>query len=436
MVANSDFQIWQQTVNGINESGKTELTQEEWLALTVLNGSLSNGDFSSDESRRSINSIKDNLNRHSNNPVLQIHLQNFIALCNKYGMIHQGTKIAQPLPKPTPISTPSTRQTNTIGQTKKSGINFMQVIIITAILLGSGYYFVKDSDWFNNLFSSEQKKTEQVEKTKVNSTVTETQAAIEKSEIEVEQANVQPSVQQSQNSNSAMPGRFPQASERLLTVSDLQNLSKDDLKIMRNEIFARHGYIFQTQDMKTYFQNQSWYSPQSSNVTAKLSNIEIKNVELIKSYENNATGSVSTKGAPPIENTNGYANASVLLPKDWDGKSILANGFVWIWENDTKLQKKYGIYPNGNNFLDDHETWDNDDTFYKYSLSPNVVIEAGGYDSSGSWKKTRRMNVNEFANYMHGLGYGVEKEGNAYGIVANVTYNNGMITKISERYTP
>ena len=89
----------------------------------------------------------------------------------------------------------------------------------------------------------------------------------------------------SYNSSSDISGRFPQASERLLSSSDLSGLSKYDLKIMRNEIFARHGYIFQTNDMKNYFQNQFWYSPQYNNVNSKLTNIERENIALIKSYE-------------------------------------------------------------------------------------------------------------------------------------------------------
>ena len=87
------------------------------------------------------------------------------------------------------------------------------------------------------------------------------------------------------NSGSSIFGRFPQASERLLTASDLQGLSKYDLKIMRNEIFARHGYIFQTNEMKNYFQNQSWYTPKYRDVSSLLSNIEQKNVVLIQRYE-------------------------------------------------------------------------------------------------------------------------------------------------------
>jgi hypothetical protein len=85
--------------------------------------------------------------------------------------------------------------------------------------------------------------------------------------------------------SSSGSGRFPQGSQRLLSSSDLSGLSKYDLRIMRNEIFARHGYIFTTAEMKNYFSKQSWYTPRYGNVTSMLTNIEQKNIELIKSYE-------------------------------------------------------------------------------------------------------------------------------------------------------
>ena len=84
---------------------------------------------------------------------------------------------------------------------------------------------------------------------------------------------------------SSIPGRFPQASQRILRVSDVQTFSKDDLKIMRNEIFARHGLIFQTNEMRTYFQNQNWYAPKHNDVSTMLTDIEKSNIQLIQRYE-------------------------------------------------------------------------------------------------------------------------------------------------------
>jgi len=90
----------------------------------------------------------------------------------------------------------------------------------------------------------------------------------------------------SNNSNNGSsgysPGIFPQASDRYLSNSDVYALSQWDLKIMRNEIFARHGYIFQTDEMRDYFSNKSWYNPRFYDVNNMLSKIEKENVALIK----------------------------------------------------------------------------------------------------------------------------------------------------------
>jgi hypothetical protein len=46
------------------------------------------------------------------------------------------------------------------------------------------------------------------------------------------------------------------ACERKLTEDDLAGMSKKELRLMRNWIFARHGYIFSTTEMRNYFEQQ------------------------------------------------------------------------------------------------------------------------------------------------------------------------------------
>ncbi len=89
----------------------------------------------------------------------------------------------------------------------------------------------------------------------------------------------------SQSPSSSLPGKFPQGSERVLSPDDLSGLSKWDLKIMRNEIFARHGFIFKTNDMRSYFAAQTWYQGTNDDVNNMLSDIETRNVALIKRFE-------------------------------------------------------------------------------------------------------------------------------------------------------
>lgn len=84
----------------------------------------------------------------------------------------------------------------------------------------------------------------------------------------------------------AKVGEYPQASQRLLKESDVENMRPEELRIMRNEIYARHGYNFQLEDMQTHFANVEWYMPVVLDVKDKLTALETKNAALIKRYEN------------------------------------------------------------------------------------------------------------------------------------------------------
>jgi len=76
---------------------------------------------------------------------------------------------------------------------------------------------------------------------------------------------------------------FPDSSSRLLTMADLQPLSKDNLRIARNEIFARRGRYFQSPDLTAYFGRFPWYRPNSWD--PPLNPIESANVALLQRAE-------------------------------------------------------------------------------------------------------------------------------------------------------
>jgi hypothetical protein len=80
-------------------------------------------------------------------------------------------------------------------------------------------------------------------------------------------------------------GEFPEASNRLLKEEDVNNLPKDELQYMRNEIFARHGYCFKMKKLREDFEIKDWYIPNTVDVKKDLTDIEIKNITLIKKYE-------------------------------------------------------------------------------------------------------------------------------------------------------
>ncbi|MEH7304535.1 YARHG domain-containing protein [Neobacillus drentensis] len=77
---------------------------------------------------------------------------------------------------------------------------------------------------------------------------------------------------------------LPASDKRVMSVEDIANLTKGQLRLARNEIYARHGYIFKSQDLQTYFSSKSWYHPDHS-FDGSLNEVEKENVDFIKERE-------------------------------------------------------------------------------------------------------------------------------------------------------
>ena len=71
----------------------------------------------------------------------------------------------------------------------------------------------------------------------------------------------------------------------LMNTHYLGRFSKSQLRLMRNEILARHGWKFQSKDLQDHFGSQPWYKPAANNNSIKLNIIEMTNVQLIKCEE-------------------------------------------------------------------------------------------------------------------------------------------------------
>lgn len=54
---------------------------------------------------------------------------------------------------------------------------------------------------------------------------------------------------------------FEDSNSRFLDRSELEGLSKKELRLARNELYARHGFIFGKKDLQDYFGSKSWYDP-------------------------------------------------------------------------------------------------------------------------------------------------------------------------------
>lgn len=81
---------------------------------------------------------------------------------------------------------------------------------------------------------------------------------------------------------------IPDSDSRYISKSELLGMTKDQLKIARNEIYARHGRKFENQTLQDYFNQCAWYYPTINSKDFKesmLNSYEKANRDLILQYE-------------------------------------------------------------------------------------------------------------------------------------------------------
>lgn len=81
---------------------------------------------------------------------------------------------------------------------------------------------------------------------------------------------------------------MPDSVDRYLEVSDIEGYSRDEIQMIINEIYAKHGREFHTQENIDYFSAQDWYEPVAGKSDEEIANefnaYEKANVELLCKY--------------------------------------------------------------------------------------------------------------------------------------------------------
>ncbi|MGN0465776.1 MAG: protein kinase [Lachnospiraceae bacterium] len=83
---------------------------------------------------------------------------------------------------------------------------------------------------------------------------------------------------------------IPGSDSRYIGYSDIAGLSSWEIKLAKNEIYARHGRRFNNSDIQAYFNRQSWYygtiAPSNdSYIENRFNDYERENVKFLKRYE-------------------------------------------------------------------------------------------------------------------------------------------------------
>lgn len=116
---------------------------------------------------------------------------------------------------------------------------------------------------------------------------------LEESEVEDDVQNEADVTEETDNTEGTVTSEaeyiLPKSDKEKLTRADLEGLTKEQLRLARNEIYARHGMIFGVSDLDNYFATKSWYKPTVSfkdfDNKVEMSIVEEQNIMLIQQLE-------------------------------------------------------------------------------------------------------------------------------------------------------
>lgn len=80
-------------------------------------------------------------------------------------------------------------------------------------------------------------------------------------------------------------GSLAWAEEKIIDPKTLDGKTLEEIYLMRNEIYARHGKPFRTHELHTYFKSQDWYKLDVKYSDSRLSKTNWKNIAILKAKE-------------------------------------------------------------------------------------------------------------------------------------------------------
>ena len=115
------------------------------------------------------------------------------------------------------------------------------------------------------------------------------------SAIERKNLEILGGAQKRQRNVAILPGDMEFFENKLISERMLNGLSLHELRLLRNEIYARHGRMFRAEWLQQYFFFQPWYNPDENFKDEELSGNDKANVETIVRYENKIHEELGTK---------------------------------------------------------------------------------------------------------------------------------------------
>lgn len=94
------------------------------------------------------------------------------------------------------------------------------------------------------------------------------------------------------------PLEDPKLLDKVLKLSNLREMSRRDLRILRNMIYARRGRAFKSPLVDSYFGRMDWYDPVQEFKSSMLTATDRKNIRIVKSLEHSLGGPIRDTDHP------------------------------------------------------------------------------------------------------------------------------------------
>lgn len=171
----------------------------------------------------------------------------------------------------------------------RSNLNSLKKILLSSILIFGLYYAIEyfgyGFSYFHNTSQVRKTETSGEKKNREEDEKIKEKKREEEEKKDIENFNNGDPIYGKSYFIKVFGGKYTNGSMGPLSKVDISGLSKSELEIMQNEIYARHGLIFKSKNINTYFIKQEWYKPKFYNVNNFLSEVEKENLEYIENIK-------------------------------------------------------------------------------------------------------------------------------------------------------
>lgn len=182
-----------------------------------------------------------------------------------------------------PAASPSSRSTSPVVV---AGITAIVVLLLVIAGIGVALLVRNSSSESSSNVSSENRNAAQNRDSSRNSSSTSNDSAASRTD----NSSNRSSSNEANRNGSANMSAGERAEAKVvrgtpLDESDLATLSREEMRRLRNAVYARHGRTFDSVDLQRYFDSRPWYKPRYDYNESDLTQTDRANIQLIQTIE-------------------------------------------------------------------------------------------------------------------------------------------------------